>query len=259
MMEIKIEYNCLKADQKNALGLLFEVTAPEAPADETPKAREPKGIVFVIDRSGSMGGGRLERVKQTIIDMLPRLGQDDYLSVVTFDNHARVELPLTQIKDAKLAELRATIGNISTGGSTNLETGYRHGLAEAAKAPAGERLLFQKLRDDPEARDWVVFHSFDIRRHVSRAQGEASAEKAIVQACIVRFRPIMMTTMAALLGALPLALESGTGSELRNPLGISIVGGHTIKSEEPIFGLAVVGTVHPKKVLANADVPSGCC
>ena len=50
-------------------------------------------------------------------------------------------------------------------------------------------------------------------------------EKSIYQACLLRFRPIMMTTMAALLGALPLALENGTGSELRKPLGISIVGG----------------------------------
>ncbi len=50
-------------------------------------------------------------------------------------------------------------------------------------------------------------------------------EKSIYQACLLRFRPIMMTTMAALLGALPLAIENGTGSELRRPLGISIVGG----------------------------------
>ena len=50
-------------------------------------------------------------------------------------------------------------------------------------------------------------------------------EKSIYQACLLRFRPIMITTMAALLGALPLALERGTGSELRRPMGISIVGG----------------------------------
>jgi hydrophobe/amphiphile efflux-1 (HAE1) family protein len=50
-------------------------------------------------------------------------------------------------------------------------------------------------------------------------------EKSIYQACLLRFRPIMMTTMAALLGALPLALEHGTGSELRRPMGIAIVGG----------------------------------
>ena len=50
-------------------------------------------------------------------------------------------------------------------------------------------------------------------------------EKSIYQACLLRFRPIMMTTMAALLGALPLAIQHGSGSELRRPLGISIVGG----------------------------------
>ena len=48
---------------------------------------------------------------------------------------------------------------------------------------------------------------------------------AIYQACLLRFRPIMMTTMAALLGGLPLALGTGVGSELRNPLGITMVGG----------------------------------
>ncbi len=52
-----------------------------------------------------------------------------------------------------------------------------------------------------------------------------SAEEAIYEACLLRFRPIMMTTMAALLGALPLALGSSVGSELRRPLGITIVGG----------------------------------
>jgi multidrug efflux pump subunit AcrB len=50
-------------------------------------------------------------------------------------------------------------------------------------------------------------------------------EKSIYQACLLRFRPIMMTTMAALLGALPLAIQGGTGAELRRPLGIAIVGG----------------------------------
>jgi multidrug efflux pump len=55
--------------------------------------------------------------------------------------------------------------------------------------------------------------------------GGMSPRDAIVQACLLRFRPIMMTTLAALFGALPLALESGTGSELRFPLGVSIIGG----------------------------------
>jgi multidrug efflux pump len=56
-------------------------------------------------------------------------------------------------------------------------------------------------------------------------RGGLSADEAIFQACLLRFRPITMTTMAALLGGLPLALGTGTGSELRKPLGIAIVGG----------------------------------
>ncbi len=64
----------------------------------------------------------------------------------------------------------------------------------------------------------------DFALEAERHQG-MSARESIVQAALLRFRPIMMTTLAALFGALPLALEGGTGSELRNPLGITIVGG----------------------------------
>jgi multidrug efflux pump len=64
----------------------------------------------------------------------------------------------------------------------------------------------------------------DFALEAEREEG-MSPEESIYQACLLRFRPIMMTTAAALLGALPLALETGTGSELRRPLGISIVGG----------------------------------
>jgi multidrug efflux pump len=64
----------------------------------------------------------------------------------------------------------------------------------------------------------------DFALQVERQEGKGSAD-AIFEACMLRFRPILMTTMSALFGALPLALGTGTGSELRQPLGISIVGG----------------------------------
>ncbi len=64
----------------------------------------------------------------------------------------------------------------------------------------------------------------DFALEAERNQGK-SPEESIYQACLLRFRPIMMTTMAALLGGLPLALGTGTGSELRRPLGVTIVGG----------------------------------
>jgi multidrug efflux pump len=64
----------------------------------------------------------------------------------------------------------------------------------------------------------------DFALEAERKQG-LSPRESIIQACLLRFRPIMMTTLAALFGAIPLAVESGTGSELRNPLGITIIGG----------------------------------
>ena len=59
----------------------------------------------------------------------------------------------------------------------------------------------------------------------AQRNGNLPPEEAIFQACLLRFRPIMMTTLAALFGALPLVLSGGDGSELRQPLGITIVGG----------------------------------
>jgi hydrophobe/amphiphile efflux-1 (HAE1) family protein len=67
-----------------------------------------------------------------------------------------------------------------------------------------------------------------------------SPREAIRQACLLRFRPIMMTTMAALLGALPLALERGTGSELRQPLGYTMVGGLILSQALTLFTTPVV-------------------
>ncbi|MEI7218102.1 efflux RND transporter permease subunit, partial [Pectobacterium carotovorum] len=67
-----------------------------------------------------------------------------------------------------------------------------------------------------------------------------SAQDAIFQACLLRFRPIMMTTLAALFGALPLVLTSGDGAELRQPLGITIVGGLVMSQILTLYTTPVV-------------------
>jgi multidrug efflux pump len=71
-------------------------------------------------------------------------------------------------------------------------------------------------------------------------EGGMETEEAIFQACMLRFRPILMTTMAALFGALPLAFGTGTGSELRRPLGITIVGGLIVSQMLTLYSTPVV-------------------
>jgi multidrug efflux pump len=79
----------------------------------------------------------------------------------------------------------------------------------------------------------------DFALEAERKEGKAPLD-AIYEACLLRFRPIMMTTMAALLGGLPLALGTGVGSELRRPLGITIVGGLILSQILTLYTTPVV-------------------
>ncbi len=79
----------------------------------------------------------------------------------------------------------------------------------------------------------------DFALEVERREHK-SPRDAVFEACLLRFRPIMMTTMAALLGGLPMALGRGTGSELRRPLGITIVGGLIVSQAVTLFTTPVI-------------------
>jgi len=81
----------------------------------------------------------------------------------------------------------------------------------------------------------MIDFALDVERKENR-----KPEDAIYQACIMRFRPIMMTTMAAMLGGLPLALGRGTGSELHRPLGVTIVGGLIVSQALTLFTTPVI-------------------
>ena len=94
----------------------------------------------------------------------------------------------------------------------------------------------------------------DFAIEAERHQG-LSPEDSIVQAALLRFRPIMMTTLAALFGALPLALESGTGSELRNPLGITIVGGLLLSQLLTLYTTPVI-YLYMERLRARLTAPA---
>jgi multidrug efflux pump len=79
----------------------------------------------------------------------------------------------------------------------------------------------------------------DFALEAERKEGKRP-EEAIYEACLLRFRPIMMTTMAALLAGLPLALGTGIGSELRRPLGISMVGGLILSQVLTLYTTPVI-------------------
>jgi multidrug efflux pump subunit AcrB len=79
----------------------------------------------------------------------------------------------------------------------------------------------------------------DFALQAERYEGKAPQE-AIHEACLLRFRPIMMTTFAALFGALPIALGGGAGSELRRPLGIAIVGGLLVSQWLTLYTTPVI-------------------
>jgi multidrug efflux pump len=121
-----------------------------------------------------------------------------------------------------------------------------------APAPGVELVLLMGI----VKKNGIIMVDFAIEAERTRG---VSPEAAITEAALLRFRPIMMTTMAALFGAVPLVVEGGAGSELRTPLGITIIGGLLLSQALTLFTTPAIylalDRLRPRRAPAAAPVP----
>jgi len=126
--------------QDENLTLLVEIKAPPAAQQDS---RAAQGVVLAIDNSGSMQGSPLDAAKDATLKLLAQLDQRDWFSVISFDDTARVVIPMRRLDDHDLVAVKQAIRNIQDGGSTDISAGYTMALRQArnCKAEAGATIL----------------------------------------------------------------------------------------------------------------------
>jgi len=137
VISFKIEHNKCQKGAVTPIGVMVEITAPTAPVVEAAQPRSPKALVFVVDRSGSMEGARLDAARSAIMDTVPRLAETDWISVVAFDHHAQVVVPMQQVRGANRADIVNQVRSLRSGGNTNIEAGFNLAVSQARLAPRG--------------------------------------------------------------------------------------------------------------------------
>lgn len=160
-----LDVDLVAVEQADELTLLLELQAPLPAADGPP--RPPATVQVVLDRSGSMGGERLDAATRALAALVDRLRPDDRLGVVTFDDEAHVVVPCGPVADR--AAVRALVRAIGPGGCTNLSAGLLRGLQEARRAagPAGATVV---LLSDGQANAGVV-DADPLEQVAANAQG----------------------------------------------------------------------------------------
>lgn len=163
-----LDLDLVALEAADQLTLMLDLTAP---ITDKAKNRAPQAIQVVLDRSGSMSGEPLESAKGSLLKLVDRLAPQDYFGLVAFDDQALVVLPMRQVKDHHIPELRQAIRNLNTGGSTDISAGYLMGLRELARvnsAGASTLLLISDGHANAGEKDPKVLQSIATKHATER-------------------------------------------------------------------------------------------
>lgn len=163
-----LDLDLVALEAADQLTLMLDLTAP---ITDKAKNRAPQAIQVVLDRSGSMSGEPLESAKGSLLKLVDRLAPQDFFGLVAFDDQALVVLPMRQVKDHHIPELRQAIRNLDTGGSTDISAGYLMGLRELARvnsAGASTLLLISDGHVNSGEKDPKVLQSIATKHATQR-------------------------------------------------------------------------------------------
>lgn len=144
-IDAHLEFDVLALEQDDTVTVMVEMQAPQAREEE--EAHVEHAAVVVLDRSGSMSGGRLAAAKRALVTLLDRLDDRDRFGLVSFDNQATVEIPAGLVGVAGKGRLRQAIEGLRTGGSTDMSSGFLRGLQEARRVATGAGATVVLLSD----------------------------------------------------------------------------------------------------------------
>ena len=152
---LNLQMTPLKAALCDAPGLKLDVLLRVQALGEAPSQRTPLSIALVIDRSGSMAGGKLEAAKDCARDLVKRLHPQDEVSVVAYDDEVQVVLPLATVDQARIS-IEAVLACIDCGGSTDLHGGWLAGAQQLAARTRQGRMCRVILLSDGQANHGIT-------------------------------------------------------------------------------------------------------